>query len=88
MTTQREARHLSGNDLGKTIAIDQGDHVVTGALSSVTHTSNLIREERLCDKAPRYEIGPGNTTIEILVTTGLLQTTLEPTHPITITGTD
>lgn len=87
MTTTREARHLSGADLGKTITIDQGDHTATGPMSSVIHLSKLIHQERLCDTTPRYEIRPGNTIVEILVTTGILQTTLEPTHPVTITGT-
>lgn len=87
VTTTREARHLNGADLGKTITIDLGEHTVTGHLASVSHQANLINDERLCDPAPRYEIGPGKTILEILVTTGILQTTIEPTHPVTITGT-
>lgn len=88
MTTTREARHLNGADLGKTITVDLGEHTVTGHLTSVSHQANLIHNESLCDPATRYEIGPGKTILEILVTTGILQTTIEPNHPITITGTD
>lgn len=87
MTTTREARHLNGADLGKTITVDLGEHTVTGHLTSVSHQANLIHNERLCATTPRYEIGPGKTILEILITTGILQTTLEPTHPITLTGT-
>lgn len=87
VTTTREARHLNGADLGKTVTIDLGEHTVTGHLTSVGHQANLINDERLCTTVPRYEIGPGKTIFEILVTTGILQTTLEPTHPVTITGT-
>lgn len=88
MSITREARHLSGADLGKAITVNLGERTVTGHLTSVSHRANLIDDERLCETMPRYEIGPGETMIEILVTTGILQTTIEPTHPVTITGTD
>lgn len=88
MTTTREARHLSGADLGKAITVDLDENTVSGHLTSVSHQANLIDDERLCTTVPRYEIGPGKTMIEILVTTGILQTTIEPTHPVAITGTD
>lgn len=88
MTTTREARHLNGADLGKTITVDLDENTVTGHLTSVGHRANLINDERLCTTTPRYEIGPGKTILEILVTTGILQTTIEPTHPVAITGTD
>ncbi|UAV84828.1 hypothetical protein [Glutamicibacter mishrai] len=87
MTTTREARHLSGADLGKAITVDLEEHTVTGHLTSVCHRANLIDDESLCETMPRYEIGPGKTMIEILVTTGILQTTIEPTHPVKVTGT-
>lgn len=88
MTTTREARYLSGSDLGKAITVDLDENTVSGHLTSVCQRANLIDDERLCETMPRYEIGPGKTMIEILVTTGILQTTIEPTHPVTITGTD
>lgn len=88
MTTTREARHLNGADLGKTITVDLGEHTVTGHLTSVSHQANLINDERLCTTTPRYEIGLGKTILEILVTTGILQTTIEPNHPVAITGTN
>lgn len=87
MTTTREARHLNGADLGKTITIELGDDTVTGTLSGVTHTGNLIAEERLCATAPEYTLGRASVILEVLVPHGLLQTNLEPTHSIAITGT-
>lgn len=88
VTTTREARHLNGADLGKTVTVDLGDDTVTGTLSGVTHTGNLIAEERLCTTAPEYTLGRASVIVEVLVPSGLLQTTIEPNHPITITGTD
>lgn len=88
MTTTREARHLNGADLGKTITVSMGDDTITGTLSGVTHTGNLIAEERLCTTRPEYTLGRASVIVEVLVQSGLLQTTLEPTHTITITGTD
>lgn len=88
MTTTREARHLNGADLGKTITVDLGEHTVTGHLTSVGHRANLINDERLCATTPEYTLGRASAIVEVLVPSGLLQTTLEPTHPITITGTD
>lgn len=87
MTTTREARHLNGADLGKTVTVDLGDDTVTGTLSGVTHTGNLIAEERLCTTQPEYTLGRASVIVEVLVPSGLLQTTIEPTHPVTITGT-
>ena len=83
MTTTREARHLNGADLGKTVTIELGDDTVTGTLSGVTHTGNLIAEERLCTTTLGYSLGRASVIVEILLPTGILQTTLEPTHPIT-----
>jgi len=88
MSITREARHLSGADLGKTITIELGDDTVTGTLSGVTHTGNLIAEERLCTTEPEYTLGRASVIVEVLVPSGLLQTTIEPTHPVNITGTD
>lgn len=88
MTTSRQAQHLSGADLGKAITVDLDENTVSGHLTSVSHQANLIDDKRLCTTVPRYEIGPNKTMIEILVTTGILQTTIEPTHPVTISGTD
>ncbi len=78
MTTTREAKHLSGADLAKTITVNLDENTVTRQLTS---------DERLCTTQPEYSLGRASTILEIILPTGLLQTTLEPTHPVTITGT-
>lgn len=88
MPTTRGAKYLSGADLGKNVAITQGEKEITGMLSSVTHTGNLISEESLCTADPTYSIGRADIIIEIILPDGLLKFITDPHRPVTITGTD
>lgn len=88
MPTTREAKYLSGVDLGKTIAIAQGEKEITGMLSSVTHTGNLICDESLCTAERTYSIGRADIIIEIISPEGPLKFITDPHRPVAITGTD
>lgn len=86
MTVTREARYLSGADLGKTISIQYGEGELTGTLAAVEHGANLITEDRLCSTETTYTLGPARIRLEILTEDGLAQASVKPQHPVTITG--
>jgi len=86
VTTTREARYLSGNDIGKTVSIQYGEGELTGTLAAVEHAANLITEERLCSTETTYTLGPSRTRLEILTEDGLAQASVKPQHPVTISG--
>lgn len=88
MTSTREAKYLSGADLGKTITITKGEQEITGMLSGITHTGNLICDESLCTAERTCSIGRADIIIEIISPEGPLKFITDPHRPVTITGTD
>lgn len=94
MTTTREARHLSGTDLGKTISYktldtETGETVThSGRLVKADHQLNLIEDTSLCDPHPTYRLGEPAFRIELLNAGTFTTANLSPDQPVTITGTD
>ncbi|UXN30996.1 hypothetical protein [Glutamicibacter sp. M10] len=92
MSTTREARHLSGADLGKTISYKILDPETretithTGRLVKADHQLNLIEDTSLCDPHPTYSLGEPAFRIELLSAGTFITANLSPDHPITITG--
>lgn len=94
MTTTREAKYLSGADLGKTISYKILDPETretithTGRLVKADHQLNLIEDTSLCDPHPTYSLGEPAFRIELLNAGTFITANLSPDHPVTITGTD
>lgn len=94
MTTTREARHLSGADLGKTISYktldtETGETVTHyGRLVKADHQLNIVEDTSICDPHPTYSLGQPSFRIELLCEGTFITTNLSPDHPVTITGTD
>lgn len=93
MTATREARHLSGADLGKTISYktldtETGETVThSGRLVKADHQLNIVEDTSICDPHPTYSLGQPSFRIELLCEGTFITTYLRPDHPVAITGT-
>lgn len=93
MTITRQAKYLSGADLGKTVSYktldtDTGKTIThTGHLVKADHQLNLIEDTSLCDPHPTYSLGEPAFRIEVLNAGTFITANLSPDHPVTITGT-
>ncbi len=94
MTTTREAKYLSGADLGKTISYktldtETGETVThSGRLVKADHQLNIVEDTSICDPHPTYSLGGPSFRIELLCEGTFITTNLSPDHPVTTTGTD
>lgn len=94
MTTIREAKYLSGADLGKTISYktldtETGETIThSGRLVKADHQLNLIEDTSICDPHPTYSLGEPAFRIELLNAGTFTTANLSPDQPVTITGTD
>lgn len=93
MTITRQAKYLSGADLGKTVSYktfdtDTGKTIThTGHLIKAEHQLNIIEETSICDPNPTYSLGAPSFRIELLCAGTFTTKLLDPDHPVTITGT-
>lgn len=91
MTTTREARLLSLNDLGKTIQYDTAGQPTRGVLVDLTGSVDLIDDSTHQDRANDricYIIG-GTKISAVIITAGeYVSATFGPNTLITIEGTD
>lgn len=90
MTTTREAKYLSGADLGKTIEFKKGDATLNGILAEIHPQAQLIDDTCIADAVAgrtTYTIGQRFVGIIILIDGEPTGTSLTMSHPVTITGT-
>ncbi|MGP9781844.1 hypothetical protein ACT3UQ_05215 [Glutamicibacter sp. AOP12-B1-11] len=93
MTTSREAKYLSGADLGETVSYkmhdgESGETVThTGHLIKADHQLNIIEETSFCDPNPTYSLGSPSFRVELICAGTFITTHLDPEHPVTISGT-
>ncbi|MGV2853753.1 hypothetical protein ACNPON_18630 [Glutamicibacter sp. AGC13] len=91
MTTTREARHLSGADLGKNIEFKKGDATLNGILAEVHPQAQLIDDTCIADAVAgrtTYTLGQRFVGIIMLIDGEPTGTSLTMSHPVTITGTN
>lgn len=91
MTTTREARHLSGADLGKTVEYHVGESRIKGKLYGVNAHADLIDETTYGDLwAGRESWAIGQTRVNLSVLSGAesLEHNLPLDRPVSVTGTD
>lgn len=90
MSITREARHLSGNDLGKTITYQTGQSTIHGMLYALNPQADLISETTYADLAAhkeRWTIGQQTLTLSILANGQPIHHQISMNTPVTITGT-
>lgn len=68
----KRADQLSGEDMGKTITIARDNTHITGTLAGITHTADLVADERLCAAVPEIMAG----RIEYGITIGTMHLTV------------
>lgn len=91
MTTTREARHLSGADLGKTVEYQVGESRIKGTLYGVNAHADLIDDTTYGDLwagRESWALGQTSVTVSVLSGTESLEHNLPLDRPVSVTGAD
>lgn len=78
----KRADQLSGEDMGKAITIRRDNADITGILAGITHTADLVADERLCAAVPEIMAG----RIEYGIAIGSMHLTVQRDELVTLDG--